>query len=273
MRSIIFVFIFLFATNADARQQYKSDLPANREVFGECNVCHTDIAVNRARNEFGLRAQSFSDGSRVDWNESVYRGLKLYEHDTDGDGYTNGFELGDPNGTWDATQPYPSADVTYDPSDPNSNPCGNGMIEGPEDCEGDSVGAATCLSEGYEAGTLICNGCFFDFTSCGPKMGTNNGTNNTNNSTGPGTNNSNNNTTNTNNATTNNNNSNSTSNPNTNTGDTTTGNTSQNPTNNNNPPSSGLNDITGTGGCSSISGSSSWAALFVLAFFFNRRKK
>lgn len=262
MRSIIFVFSFFFATNAQARQQYKSDVPANRSVFGECNVCHTDIAVNPARNEFGQRAQSFSDGRSVAWTGSVYRGLQLFEHDTDGDGYTNGYELGDPDGTWDANQDFPAQNITYNPSDPNSNPCGNGNIEGPEDCEDDSVGASTCLSEGYEAGNLSCKGCFFDFTACGPKQGTNNGTNNnTNNSTG-----STNNMDNTNNATANNNN-NSTSNP------TTPSNTkTTNPTTNN-TSSSNLSDINGTGSCSSTASTSSWGALLAFAFLFARKRR
>ena len=272
MRSIIFAVVVLFSTNVQARQQYKSDIPANRTVFGECNVCHADIAVNRARNEFGQRAQSFSDGSSVSWTGSVYRGLQLFEHDTDGDGYTNGYELGDPNGTWDASQPFPAADITYNPSDPNDNPCGNGTIEGPEDCEGDSVDGNTCASEGYEPGTLTCNGCFFDYTACGPKVGgTNNGTNsNTNNSTGSNTNNTNNTTNNTNNATANNSNSNTTSNPTTpNTGNT----TGQTTTTTNNNGTTGLNDINGTSSCSSTTSSNSWTAFLILALLFARKRR
>ncbi len=267
MKTFFFIAITLFATNVSAREQYKADLPANRDVFGECNVCHNDISKDRSRNDFGRRSQSFSDGSTVFWRDSLYRGKQFFEHDTDGDGYSNGFELGDPNGTWDASMPYPSADQTYDPNDPNNNPCGNGTIEGPEDCENNDIGASTCESEGYQAGTLTCQKCFFDFSACGPEIsGTNNGSNNsTNNATNSTTTPSNNATlprttqTRTRNQTL----------PDSHSNQNTNNALVPEPSNNSSP----LQNITASGSCSSTQPSSAfWIFLFVPLFCFRKRK-
>ena len=45
--------------------------------------------------------------------------------------------------------------------------CGNGIIEGGEDCEGSNLGGATCSSLGYESGTLSCRSdCTFNTSDC-----------------------------------------------------------------------------------------------------------
>jgi len=47
--------------------------------------------------------------------------------------------------------------------------CGNGIIEGGEDCEGENLGGETCQSQGYGPGTLACDiSCSFDFFDCAP---------------------------------------------------------------------------------------------------------
>jgi hypothetical protein len=47
--------------------------------------------------------------------------------------------------------------------------CGNGIIEGGEDCEGEDLGGATCESLGYGPGTLSCDiACTFDTSGCSP---------------------------------------------------------------------------------------------------------
>jgi hypothetical protein len=47
--------------------------------------------------------------------------------------------------------------------------CGNGVIEGSEQCDGTSLGGATCESLGYGAGTLVCSSqCRYDLTGCPP---------------------------------------------------------------------------------------------------------
>ncbi len=45
--------------------------------------------------------------------------------------------------------------------------CGNKIIEGGEDCEGDDLNGETCLSLGYASGDLSCDiACTFDTSNC-----------------------------------------------------------------------------------------------------------
>jgi hypothetical protein len=45
--------------------------------------------------------------------------------------------------------------------------CGNGMVEGDEDCDGTDLGDADCESEGFDGGRLACDdGCVFDTSAC-----------------------------------------------------------------------------------------------------------
>ncbi|MBN2722939.1 MAG: SUMF1/EgtB/PvdO family nonheme iron enzyme [Deltaproteobacteria bacterium] len=59
-----------------------------------------------------------------------------------------------------------------------SGQCGNGVIQGDEECDGDDIGTATCESEGYISGNLGCkNDCTFDTSTCtlnytSPNIGT-----------------------------------------------------------------------------------------------------
>ncbi len=47
--------------------------------------------------------------------------------------------------------------------------CGDGVVEGPEDCEGEDLNGETCQSLGYESGTLQCDiACDFDTSDCVP---------------------------------------------------------------------------------------------------------
>jgi hypothetical protein len=47
--------------------------------------------------------------------------------------------------------------------------CGNGTIEGSEQCDGASLGGATCVTLGYGAGTLSCSSlCRYDTSGCPP---------------------------------------------------------------------------------------------------------
>ncbi len=45
--------------------------------------------------------------------------------------------------------------------------CGNGNIEGNEDCDGTDLNGETCVSRGFESGTLSCDSsCRFDTSQC-----------------------------------------------------------------------------------------------------------
>ncbi len=96
----------LTAANALGVPTYLSYVP-NTATFS-CSTCHT---VAPTRNAFGL---AFANNGHV-WNAT------LAHLDSDGDGFSNGTELGDPNGTWTMGSPDPSGPV-FNPGDPASHP-------------------------------------------------------------------------------------------------------------------------------------------------------
>ena len=87
----IFVAGWLVA-DAEARGFRMQKLP---NVPAGCNTCHTS-GGGTPRNSFGLAMEALvtPDGREVFW------GPELAALDSDGDGFTNGQELGDPEGTW-----------------------------------------------------------------------------------------------------------------------------------------------------------------------------
>ncbi|MBN2015604.1 DUF4215 domain-containing protein [Candidatus Dojkabacteria bacterium] len=73
----------------------------------------------------------------------------------DGDGFASDWEEFGANGDGTDFQ------VAAAPS------CGNGVIEGIEECDGGDLGGATCITEGYTGGNLICRpSCTFDTDGC-----------------------------------------------------------------------------------------------------------
>ncbi len=64
------------------------------------------------------------------------------------------------------------ADCTFDLSACGGAFCGNGIADGPEECEGSQLQGATCHSQGHYPGTLACSeDCRFDFSGCGGTCG------------------------------------------------------------------------------------------------------
>jgi hypothetical protein len=50
--------------------------------------------------------------------------------------------------------------------------CGNDVIEGDEVCDGSDLGGETCQSQGFDGGTLACNGDCQGFDTSGCTTGT-----------------------------------------------------------------------------------------------------
>lgn len=89
----------LGATPAHAEEAYQDRLPNGR--VGGCATCHFVVFFGGGpRNAFG---RDFADNDRR-WSAA------LAELDSDGDGQTNGEELGDPCATWAVGEPPPRAD-------------------------------------------------------------------------------------------------------------------------------------------------------------------
>ena len=156
----------LLIKGVDARTFRVNDLP-NFSTIG-CGGCHDDFPP--ANNNFGIDAwRSFSpdlsrnSGARVVWRN-------LYNLDSDGDGYTNGEELGDPYGQW--TQgATPRFSSFSNPSNRfqtlNLPNCGNGSVDAGEDCDGADLNGQTCVSFGFIRGDISCRAsCFFELSEC-----------------------------------------------------------------------------------------------------------
>lgn len=76
----------------------------------------------------------------------------------DGDGDSADTDTGDDEPTTTSEE----SDSTDAP-----DPCGDGMIDPGEDCDGIDLGGATCMSQGFDQGTLACtDACTFDVGAC-----------------------------------------------------------------------------------------------------------
>jgi len=91
-----------------------------------CNTCHTN-GGGTPRNPFGLDVES-----RVTPNgQENFWGPELAALDSDGDGFTNGEELQDPNGTWQPSQSAPGdASLVTHPGIASDFPTSVNLVEG-----------------------------------------------------------------------------------------------------------------------------------------------
>jgi len=100
--------------SAEARNFRPSRVP-NGTVHN-CATCHSSGNGGDDRNPFGDAVESLIGGTSAD---IAFWGAVLAGQDSDGDGFTNGQELGDPSGSWPNQSPRPGA---TNPGDPNSRP-------------------------------------------------------------------------------------------------------------------------------------------------------
>lgn len=121
MRNNMFVLIILFSAVSIsliiARSFRVSQMPYGSNFA--CAGCHVNPDGGGVRNTFGLDVESIVSpgGSETFWNET------LASLDSDGDEFTNGEELQDPNGLWiqGTSLPGDNALVT-NPGDPDDFP-------------------------------------------------------------------------------------------------------------------------------------------------------
>jgi hypothetical protein len=81
-----------------------------------CLNCHQSVSGGDTRNPFGQTVEDNLTNGNVRWD-------LIFNIDSDGDGYTNGQELQDPEGLWATGQPNPGdKNLVTKEWDPNSNP-------------------------------------------------------------------------------------------------------------------------------------------------------
>ena len=106
-------------TGAAEARGFRGNMLPNAEAVGAgCNLCHVS-GGGSPRNGFGLDVEALVtvNGREVFWTP------ELAALDSDGDGFTNGEELGDPEGSWTAGDDPPGdAALVTDPADPESRP-------------------------------------------------------------------------------------------------------------------------------------------------------
>ena len=115
----------LVAEEAAARGKRVSQIP-NGAAFS-CNSCHT-AGGGTPRNAFGLEIEAnflTAAGAAGD----VLWGPELAALDSDGDGVSNGAELGDPDGTWVAGDANPEGE-TFAPRRPSEYPAARTARDG-----------------------------------------------------------------------------------------------------------------------------------------------
>jgi hypothetical protein len=116
--ALVLVAAICLANPGAARESRPDQLP-NGNVF-LCASCHIPQGRSGPLNAFGelVQARFLNRAGDVLW------GRELASLDADGDGYTNGEELGDPEGTWRRGEPDPGdpAQVTrpWDADSPGS---------------------------------------------------------------------------------------------------------------------------------------------------------
>lgn len=112
--TLLLISFLLITEELESRPQYVGFIPYGTKF--NCAMCHINPNGGGSRNPFGRDVEeNFSQGT-PNW-------AAIFDIDSDGDGYTNGEELQDPNGEWRLGDPPPGdPDKVFLPGNPNSTP-------------------------------------------------------------------------------------------------------------------------------------------------------
>lgn len=155
------------AGTAEARAFRVEEIP-NGAKFG-CRNCHNDD--NGSTNTpFLADVRSNLDGVGLVQESHVVWGPALCNVDSDGDGWSNGIELGDPDCVW-TIGAAPAKSNATNPGNAKSHPppvCGNGKLDAGEACDAGEQAKVDCAEESAGQGTLGCktSDCTYDYSDC-----------------------------------------------------------------------------------------------------------
>lgn len=157
--SFILLGLTLVPAVAQARSFRQGQIPNGGSYT--CDSCHGKTSLlEQDLTPFGMDVNRTLSNNNVVWSA-------IWNLDSDGDGFSNGLELGDPGGTWRTGQPNPD-EPTANPGIPNDGICGNGVAEPDEDCDSSDYRSQTCQSLGFGEGTLSCHSlCRWVTAECG----------------------------------------------------------------------------------------------------------
>lgn len=111
---LIIVIALLFVSNLYTRPWRVAQIPNGSKY--QCLNCHFNIEGGGPRNPFGQTVEDNLSNGNVRWD-------LIFNIDSDGDGFTNGQELQDPNGQWAIGFPDPGdVNLVTKQWDPKSKP-------------------------------------------------------------------------------------------------------------------------------------------------------
>lgn len=137
--------------DASARRAYLSGVP-NADMVGSCGTCHVAPQGQGPRNAFGLDVEANLNNG-PDWSA-------LYDIDSDGDGFTNGEELCDADGSWamdglldaDCTPTKPGDSASKPESQPANNMASNNQNADPGNSDAGNSDAGNSDAGNSDAG-------------------------------------------------------------------------------------------------------------------------
>ena len=145
--------LIAMSSTADARAGRVLEVP-NGVTFN-CLLCHTDAVGNGPRNAFGAQVEDMGLDGVGDISTQKVVWANIADLDADGDGFTNGQELGDPNGAWEIGQDDPETDNVGDPNDADDFPEGDVGGGGGDDGGTEDEGCAVAPGQVGSSGLLL----------------------------------------------------------------------------------------------------------------------
>lgn len=159
------------AGTADARPFRVDEIP-NGTKF-DCRNCHNDDE-GATNTPFLADVRSSLIGMPIQ-EAHVTWGPALCNVDSDGDGWSNAIELGDPDCVW-TPGAQPAKPPSGNPGDPKKHPspvCKNGKLDAGEACDAGQQSTTDCADVSAGQGELGCNeaDCTYDYSECSQPPG------------------------------------------------------------------------------------------------------